>query len=47
MLTIHLPSVAGRIGELVADVPSRLSLTQLHENKKKDLRFKISQNCVL
>jgi hypothetical protein len=34
MLHAHLSSGAGIIGQLVADVPSELSLTPPHENKK-------------
>jgi hypothetical protein len=30
----HVSSGTGAMGQLVADVPSRLSLTQLHETKK-------------
>jgi hypothetical protein len=33
--THHLPSGAGTIGQLVADVPSGLSLTPPQETKKK------------
>jgi hypothetical protein len=35
----HQPSAAGTIDQLVADVPSRLSLTPPQENKKTDLDF--------
>jgi hypothetical protein len=35
--THHLSSVAGTIGQLVADVPSGLSLTPPQETKKKCL----------
>jgi hypothetical protein len=35
MLHAHISSEAGRIDQLVADVPSGLSLTPPHETKKK------------
>jgi hypothetical protein len=35
LLTDHLSSRAGTIGEIVAEVPSGLSLAQLQETKKK------------
>jgi hypothetical protein len=37
LLTHHLSSGPGKIGQIVADVPSGLSLTPSQENKKKRL----------
>jgi hypothetical protein len=45
MLHAHLSSGAGTIGQLVADVPSSISLTPPHETKKK--KNTVSQKIVL
>jgi hypothetical protein len=37
--TYHLPSGAGTIGKLVADIPSGLGLTPPQETKKKELNI--------